>query len=275
MSKLRILITGSTGFVGERFTNILRSSLSNNAEIFTTSFTRHGENSIKVDLTDIKDVRKALGHLNSTHVYHFAAMVNPKLNEEKKLESFQKNFLITNNLANICSPETAFYFLSTDKVYNPDKKDSKEDEILEVPDNFYSLMKLICEEIIKAKFAKHFIFRCPIIHSQGDLSSNSFVDNATIKLSENQEIKAYTNVIRHYLLVDELVEFLCSLVNSDKFGTYNIGSEAASYYHRIAAIAKMKKLDIGLISKDTGQVSPQIQLLNLAKFKNTFSTIFN
>lgn len=275
MRKLKILITGATGFVGKKFSKSITERYANTADIYSVSFTKMEKNALKVDLADFKQVDKHLGDINPDYVFHFAAMVNPKINEEKKLESFRKNFQVTNNLINVFDSKTTIFFLSTDKVYDPIKKGQNEDEILDIPNNFYSLMKIICEEIIRVKFPKHFILRCPIIHSEGEYSSNSFIDESIIQLSKKQEVNAFTNIIRHYLLVDELIDFLISIIDSDKFGTYNVGSEPASYYDRIYSIAKKKGLDVALLKKDTGLVLPQIQLLNLDKQKNIFRTIFN
>jgi dTDP-4-dehydrorhamnose reductase len=136
-------------------------------------------------------------------------------------------------------------------------------------------MKLVCEEIIRERFERHFIFRCPIIHSTGEESSNSFIDSAIMKLAGQQQINAYTNVIRHYVLVDELVDFLISIAGSDHYGTFNIGSEPASYYDRIFSIALKNNLNTDSLSKDTGIVSPQVQLFDLTKFNNIFKKIFN
>ena len=275
MKTSKFLITGSTGFIGKKFTDAISKIYTRDAEIITTSFTGSGKNNFKVNLIDPNEVRTLLSDIKPTHVFHFAAMVNPKANEESKLESFQKNFVITNNLINICDKETSFYFLSTDKVYNPANQQSSEDEVLEVPDNFYSVMKLVCEEIIRQRFERHFIFRCPIIHSTGETASNSFIDNAIMKLYGEQHIKAYTNVVRHYVLVDELVDFLISIVGSVQYGTFNLGSQSASYYDRIFSIALKNKLNTDLLSQDIGIVSPQVQLFNLTKFNKTFKKTFN
>lgn len=272
MGKKKILITGSTGFIGKKFTDAIR--IAYDTEIITTSFNRKDRKSINIDLTQSKEVSSLLNMVQPTHVFHFAAFVNPKLNEENKTESFKRNFIITNNLINICDADTKFYFLSTDKVYDPTNRNPHEEDITEIPTSFYSIMKLACEEIIEKRFQKHFIFRCPIIHSYGEVDSNSFIDNAILQLINNKQIKAYTNTIRHYLFVDELIEFLLSIIDSNKYGVYNIGSEPASYFDRILSITKNKNLNSNLLSKDYGNVFPEVQTYNINKFKKTFKKTF-
>ena len=270
--KLKILVTGASGFIGRKF--VEKAASITDAEIITTSFTRAGDTTVKVDLADADQVKQMLASVSPTHVFHFAAMVNPKMNEEKKLDSFRKNFIITNNLINVCNEQTKFYFLSTDKVYDPADRNASEDDDTLVPGGFYALMKLVCEKIIAGRFEKHLILRCPIIHSTGEAVSNSFIDNALLQLAKGQPVQAFTNVVRHYLLADELIDFLIDSIDLPHYGTYNIGSEPASYINRISAIASQKGLDLGLLSGGTGNVDPEVQTYDLSKFRNTFKKTF-
>jgi dTDP-4-dehydrorhamnose reductase len=273
MKNIKILVTGATGFVGQIFSDKISKEYTN-IEVVRIGFSRKKEGVISADLSQLDETKRLIESVKPTHVFHFAAMVNPKLNEENKSESYRKNFIITNNLVAACSQNTTIYFLSTDKVYDSSNKNALELDVTKIPDNFYSLMKIICENIISSKFSKHFILRCPIIHSLGDTNSNSFIDGALIKLSENEKINVFDNVIRHYIVIDELINFLIELLFSDKYGTYNVGTFPMSYYERIFSLANLQGLNTSLIETSKGNVLPEIQTYNLTKLQSTFNKKF-
>jgi dTDP-4-dehydrorhamnose reductase len=273
MKNIKILVTGATGFVGQIFSDKISKEYTN-IEVVRIGFSRKKEGVISADLSQLDETKRLIESVKPTHVFHFAAMVNPKLNEENKSESYRKNFIITNNLVAACSQNTTIYFLSTDKVYDSSNKNALELDVTKIPDNFYSLMKIICENIISSKFSKHFILRCPIIHSLGDTNSNSFIDGALIKLTLNEKINVFDNIVRHYILIDELIKFLIDLLFSDKYGTYNVGTFPMSYYERIFSLANSKGLNTSLISTSKGNVLPETQTYSLTKLHSTFNKIF-
>jgi dTDP-4-dehydrorhamnose reductase len=273
MASYKILITGASGFVGIRFLN--EKFKAKNLELVFTSHSKIISDSINIDLVDEVQVKSLLKLVNPTHIFHLAALVTPFLNEHNKFSSYQKNFLITNNLVQNCSKSTKFYFTSTDKVYQSNQEKAKESDVYELPNTFYALMKLMCEDIITKSLESHFIFRCPIIHSNGDDTSTSFIDKAIIDLLDNKKVSAYSNIIRHYIIVTELVDFLLGILDSDQYGIYNIGSEPISYYDRILYMAKQQNLNINMILPETGKISPEVQTLDLTKFNNSFNQKFN
>ena len=273
-NKIKILVTGGTGYVGQIFCDkIIREYPE--IDLVIIGFNRKNKGVVNIDLCQLNEIKQLIEIERPTHLFHFAAMVNPKLNEENKFDSYRKNFIITNNITASCFKETTVFFLSTDKVYDSTNIDSKEEDITKVPDNFYSLMKLMSENIINSNFNKHYILRCPIIHSLGNKYSNSFIDAAIIKLTNNEKVEVFDNVTRHYILVEELANFLIYLIFSKKYGTYNVGSKPMTYFERISLLAKGLNLDLDLITKTKGNISPQIQTYNLNKLHSTFEKYFN
>ena len=272
-NKIKILVTGGTGYVGQLFCDKISKEFPE-IDLVIIGFSRKSESVVNIDLCQLSELKQLIATEKPTHLFHFAAMVNPKLNEENKFDSYRKNFLITNNIIASCSKDTTLFFLSTDKVYDATNLDSKEEDITEVPDNFYSLMKLMSENMISSNFNKHYILRCPIIHSLGNSNSNSFIDAAIIKLKNKEKIDVFENIIRHYILAEELVDFLIYLISTNKYGTYNVGTKAMTYFERISTLGKELNLDIDLITKTIGNVLPHIQTYNLNKLHSTFKKYF-
>ncbi len=272
-NKIKILVTGGTGYVGQIFCDKISREYPD-IDLVIIGFNRKTKGVVNIDLCQLSEIQQLIEIERPTHLFHFAAMVNPKLNEKNKFDSYRKNFIITNNIIASCSKETTVFFLSTDKVYDATNLDSKEEDITEVPDNFYSLMKLMSENMISSNFNKHYILRCPIIHSLGNSNSNSFIDAAIIKLKNKEKIDVFENIIRHYILAEELVDFLIYLISTNKYGTYNVGTKAMTYFERISTLGKELNLDTDLITKTIGNVLPHIQTYNLNKLHSTFKKYF-
>ena len=273
-NKIKILVTGGTGYVGQIFCDKITREYPE-IDLVIIGFNRKNKGVVNIDLCKLNEKKQLIEIERPTHLFHFAAMVNPKLNEENKFDSYRKNFIITNNIIASSSKETTVFFLSTDKVYDAKNIQSTEEDIEEIPDNFYSLMKLISENMISSNYNKHFILRCPIIHSLGNSNSNSFIDAAIIKIINKENIDVFENVTRHYILAEELVDFLIFLISSNKYGTYNVGTYAMTYFERISTLVKGLNLDISLINKITGNISPQTQTYSLNKLYTTFKKSFN
>lgn len=273
-NKIKILVTGGTGYVGQIFCDKITREYPE-IDLVIIGFNRKNKGVVNIDLCQLNEIKQLIEIERPTHLFHFAAMVNPKLNEENKFDSYRKNFIITNNIIASSSKETTVFFLSTDKVYDAKNIQSTEEDIEEIPDNFYSLMKLISENMISSNYNKHFILRCPIIHSLGNSNSNSFIDAAIIKIINKENIDVFENVTRHYILAEELVDFLIFLISSNKYGTYNVGTYAMTYFERISTLVKGLNLDISLINKITGNISPQTQTYSLNKLYTTFKKSFN
>ena len=86
----------------------------------------------------------------------------------------------------------------------------------------------------------------------------------------------FPNVKRCFLKLDELIEVYEILLNSDKYGTYNLSSPMKSYYERLVEICTNKKIDYEkYINSVEGKVSPLEQDINSTKFKNNFNFNFS
>ena len=100
----------------------------------------------------------------------------------------------------------------------------------------------------------------------------SFIDIAIDQLLNGNKVDAYTNVIRCFIKVNQLIAVYSKLIESRNYGIFNIGSKATSYFDRIKTICDNKKI----ITKDLlepiiGNVSPIVQDLDTRKLETTFN----
>jgi len=273
--KETISITGASGFIGSQLFKRLKDF--NPVGFYHQNMPElKGVKVIKCDFRNKLETQKIIGELRPDIIFHFAGMTNPKRNEENPEDARALNFAITENLIHaIDTKNTHIIFLSTDKVF--DGVESNPDETSKTnPLWLYGSLKLECEKLIEERIDKYHIIRLPIVHSNGDDHSISFIDETLINLKNGKQIKAFKNVKRCYVRVNELTAFLEKLITDSHYGIYNAGSILMSYYDRIRMLCRGEGISIdGKLVPIEGGANPLVQNLNTNKLTQTFNVTFS
>jgi len=155
----RVLITGSTGFVGRYLVPALASALPANAEIIAAS--HRGDNAvgdpkvrvITLDVTSPEQVCAALADNAPSHLFHLAAVSAIPAAQQDIRHTWDINFGGTLNVAlGILkhAPECRLIYCSSAQVYgssNPSKAPIDEDAPLD-PENVYAASKAAADVMI-------------------------------------------------------------------------------------------------------------------------------
>jgi len=268
--KTEIVVTGANGFVGSNFVKKINSLdyIGIDKEI---QYSKNNQNLKKIDLTDDEKVKELFEKISPKIIYHFAALISPKINQENPELAKKSHIDITKNLLENIDDKTHFIFLSTDKVY--DGKNEMPDEKSQAkPLWIYGKYKLECEKMIKKKTQRYHIFRLPILHSVGDKKSASFIDKTIIDIKQGKQVNVYNNVYRCYVLLSDLLEILFRAKDNENYGIYNIGTRMMSYYDRIKSICEQNNIRYkSLLDSVEGKAEPMIQNLDTKKFQDLFS----
>lgn len=141
---MKILITGSAGFVGSYLFNYLKPE----NQIYGLS-RRKGENTThSFDITN-PEVRKLLDETAPDIIIHLAALTNVDYCEEHSEEALNINVSGTKNLAEWCKENRKkMIYISTDYVY-PGEKNGYDEDSETGPVNFYGETKLEAEKIVR------------------------------------------------------------------------------------------------------------------------------
>lgn len=205
-----ILITGSSGFVGEVLIKKLKEQ----------GFDTFGIDIKKVEFTDlVQDISKPFEIKEKINVIiHLAA----KLEHERcsKEEYFASNVVGTKNLLNIAKQNNAYFiYISTTAVYgSPDSQITEKTQIS--PNGDYAFTKLKGEEICQ-KYQKDgldiSIIRSGIILGEKRLGIYNFIfknlyNNSFIPILGNGKNKI------SFVNVNDIAEFLIHLVKNKKSG---------------------------------------------------------
>ena len=270
----KILITGASGFIG----GLLYKKLSGKdtaGVAFKISDQDKASRIIDVDLRNGPAVKEMMEKYQPDVIYHFAALVVPKINEENPELAKQSHIEVTDNILKHMKKDAHIIFLSTDKVFDG-KEICPDEDSKPVPTSLYGKLKLEAENMIRNRAPKHHIFRLPIVHSNGDPRSTSFVDKSLIALKKGQSISAFTNIKRCYIKVEELIELLVKSVDNQRYGIFHLGCDMASYFDRIVKMAIEQGIKTeGLLQKGQGSVEPPVQDLKREKVKKGFNINFS
>ena len=269
-----ILITGASGFIGAQLLDNLKD-FNPIGIVHQNMLELEHAKTIKCDLSNKLETQKIIGDIQPDIVFHFAAITNPKRNEENPNAARALNVGITDNLIHASdTKKTHIIFLSTDKVF--DGSEPNPDETSKTnPLWLYGSLKLECEKLIEERIDKYHIIRLPIVHSNGEAHSISFIDGAVNNLKNGKQIKAFKNVKRCYVRVNELTAFLEKLITDSHYGIYHAGSSLASYYDRIRMLCRENGISIdGKLVPVEGDVKPIVQNLNTNKLERTFNLTF-
>lgn len=215
---IKILITGSTGFLGCRLKNYFQ-------ERYTLICPGHHE----MDITSETSVMEYLAAHEPNVVIHCAAISSTRYCQEHPEESHLVNVLGTENLAKACKQVGAkLIFMSSDQVYNgtPLKGLLTEEAPLQ-PVSVYGKDKLEAEHRVLKILPDSIGLRLTWMY---DLPESQFKQNTGILLNlkkawENGEtLKAAVHEYRGITYVWEVVKNMEKMLHAPG-GIYNFGSE--------------------------------------------------
>jgi len=278
--KKKILITGAGGFIGSRLFKHLKDK---NYDVTGVDFDilNNTNDLIDCNLLNENQNENILKNVNADFIFHLAAFAGPPRNEKQPEFAHKYNVDLTKIILKNIKKDVVIFFPTTDKIFEG-VAHPNETTILN-PMSVHGKLKLQCENLIKNHSKKHFIFRQPVVHASGGhlqstkmSGTGSFLDHAIDQIRNEKKVEIYTNVKRCFLKLDELVKIYENIIDSDKYGTYNLASPMKSYYERLEQICIENKINFkNFIIKKTGNINPQEQDIDSKKFFNTFNFKFS
>jgi len=122
--KIRVLITGATGFVGGHLIRALEEEGRPGFEIYGTSYPDapppSGNKLFFLDLRSGKEVLKLMGDIRPDWIFHLAAISNVRKSWQMRSETIETNVLGTHNLLEAVrqdAPTAKMLFISSSDVY--------------------------------------------------------------------------------------------------------------------------------------------------------------
>tara|TARA_B110001454_G_C12720728_1_gene434574 strand:- start:3700 stop:4611 length:912 start_codon:yes stop_codon:yes gene_type:complete len=220
----KILITGSTGFIG---TNLIRKLKSNFKIIGISNKSKMEGNHIKKDITKIstKNIPRDI-----TTIIHLAAITDVNYCELHPEKCFKTNVIGTEKILRIARDIGAkVIFVSTSHVYGKPQSNPVKEKHTTKPNSMYSISKIMGEELCK-KYSELFnmdISIARIFSVYGPNSPKYLVINKIIKKSIESEKIELGNTFprRDFIYIDDVVNAIESILFTTKgFKIVNVGT---------------------------------------------------
>lgn len=232
---MKILVTGANGMLGQDLCPILEDV---GAFVIETDIDT-------LDITNTDIVSQAISDIRPDLVIHCTAYTNVDKAEEEPEKAELINVNGTENVAKICGKlGIPLVYISTDYVFDGEKKEPYTPEDKPNPLNVYGKTKLAGEEAVKKYCEKYYIARTSWLY--GHYGKN-FVETMLEKAGAQQEIKVVDDQIGCPTWTVELANGILKLL-AMPFGTYNVcGSGNTSWYGFAKEIFKQSGVDAQLV----------------------------
>ena len=234
-----ILITGATGFIGEKIFNFLKSK---GFVVYGTSMIEESNPDIfKVDITKSTDLKKIPKNIDI--ILHLAAVreVFGSDAENEKM-CLKVNVEGSRNVAKFAAERgaTHFIYISSSTIYDKSKREIKEDDLIK-PKTHYGHSKYLgevyCQKVC-AKSGVHItILRLSSVF--GPSQKQFLIPYILECIQDNKNIVLYGTGEGKWdlLYVKDLLDVILKVIKDKIYGTYNIGSKKLVSVKEIAEIA--------------------------------------
>jgi dTDP-4-dehydrorhamnose reductase len=239
---MKILITGSNGFLGTKLVSIL-----------SNEFDVVGLNHSQLDITNIDKIIQTIKDIKPDIIINTVAFADVDKCETDKEKAHDININGIKNIIQICKElNIKLIHISTDFVFDGKKGNySEEDETN--PVNYYGQTKLEAEKLIQESGIDYIIARvCMLYGHNGNNSERSFVKWVYENLMNNKPINVFTDHIGTPTLIDDVAQAIITLIKKEKKGIYHVsGTEKINRHNMALKIAETFKFDKKLINPIT------------------------
>lgn len=231
-NKSYILVTGGAGYIGSIFTALL---INKNYNVIVVDDLSTGSKKLinkkskffKVDLKNLKLLKKELNLYNISTIFHFAASLSVPESQKNPLKYYMNNVIGTENLLKLAAVKKIkqFIFSSTCAVYGSPKNMKINEEAPTLPESNYGKTKLIAEQLV-INYSKKFKFKYAILryfnvigadikNNLGQINGNTLFKELTRNIiKKNYSVNLFGNsyhtkdrtCIRDYIDVNDLCD---------------------------------------------------------------------
>lgn len=278
---MKILITGSNGMLGSDLVHML----SGDHEVSGIGLSENRHPNIvykKCDITNQNQVLKCVSELKPSVIIHAAAYTDVDSCERNPAKCFQVNTQGTEHVVQASSQIGALlFFVSTDYVFDGDKKGFYEETDEPHPVSIYGESKLRAENLVRSKNLGFYIVRLSWLF--GEHGPNFF--KAIIKkISRGEDLKVVYDQIGAPSYTQDLAKAFRSLVECadqkvrERKGVhiYHLANTGTTSWFRAAEfILEKANSTVGLVKITSDQLRraakrPKNSVFNLEKIKKDF-----
>lgn len=238
---MRILITGSTGQLGQELRKIL-----NEDELLTPT---HNQ----IDIRDPKILPKIIG-LKPDIIIHTAAYTDVDGCEVNNELAWNVNSLGTRNVATAAEELKAkLFYISTDYIFDGKKKDAYVENDEPNPLNVYGKSKLMGENFIRDITSRYCIVRTSWLYGK---KGNNFVHTILEQVKVKEELRVVHDQIGSPTYTKDLGQVIKKLIPIEANGIYHASGEGqCSWYDFTLEILRLIGTDKKVVPITSNEIS--------------------
>lgn len=223
-----VLVTGGSGQLGKAVIE----------ELNNRNHTVLAPSSTELDIVDKNSVQKYFANNKFDAIIHCAAYT--KVDDAELAENYVRVFDVngvgTKNLVD--NTNAKFVYISTDYVFKGDGDEPWKPNDITIPLNNYGRSKLSGEYSLE-NYPRKYIVRISWLFGDG----KNFV-NTMLSLKDKESINVVNDQIGRPTYTKDLSRLLVDMVESDKYGTYNVSNEGQyiSWYDFAKEIFNQKRI---------------------------------
>ncbi len=243
---MKVLVTGSTGFLGKKACAIFEKQ--GHAVIRTATSSRPGF--AKMDVTQGRECQSVLSQERPGWVVNCAGAADVDWCEDNKEEAFEVNATGAGNVAEACAyARCRMLHVSTDYVFDGKKRSRYKEGDLTCPISEYGKSKLEGEKRVTESGVEFLIARVAALYGFND--ANDKPTFATKVLSNLMQKKPFVAIMDQWntpTFIDDAGVAFCRLMEQNAEGVINVaGSESLSRFEFATKVAESFGFDKNLI----------------------------
>lgn len=234
MKKMKVLIIGSEGMLGQDLVDIL----SRENEISTTTIDT-------LDITDIEKTIFTVKNINPDVVVHAAAFTDVDGSESNPDLAYKVNAIGTRNVAVAChESDSALVYICTDYVFDGTKGSSYQEYDQTNPLSVYGKTKHTGEIYIRDILNKFYIVRTAWLYGY---NGPNFVTTMLNLAKKMDSISVVSDQIGSPTYTVDLSKAIAELIKKPAYGIYHItNSDHCSWYEYAQEIFKNADIEINV-----------------------------
>jgi len=271
----KIVLLGGAGFIGSHLFSCLSKSKEYEVKVFSRAPAKSGnaafhDSFIQGDFRDIGSLMRVIH--DADILIHLVSSTVPSSSVHDPVGDIENNVVGTVNLLSQV-PNTAIkkfiYFSSGGTVYGNPAYLPVDEKHPTAPINPYGISKVACESYLKY-YASKFNFQYNIIRPSNPYGPGQPVDGIQgviaaflSRVLKGQELKVWGDgtVVRDYIYIDDLIEFVAKLIASDQSGNeFNVGSGIGCDINEIIKViseiscTSPRVLNMGTLASNVDQI---------------------
>lgn len=260
----KILITGSSGMMGHAVLDVFSTKYPE-WDLFPVSRS-------DFDITDSKQSYNFIKQTGCSHILNLSAYTKVDDCESEREIAISVNSDGVRNLAEICKKlELMMIHISTDYVFNGEKKTAYVEDDEPAPINFHGRSKLAGEDAIQKNLKNYLIVRTSWLYGPNGPNFVKSIINASKKKSI---LKVVNDQTGSPTFTKDLAMGITDLINLDAKGIFHLtNSEFCTWFDFAKKILELCSInDVDVIPVTTAEYNlpanrPNFSVLNCEKFK--------